>query len=498
MTEVVKVFKEFQGERPLPLAREVPLAEAFPIEALGDILSSAALAIHDHVQSPMAMCGQAVLAAATLAVQGHADVELATGQVKPLSNFFLTIAASGERKTATDNMALSPIHKHEAYLREIYQAEFPRFQNDKLAWEEARKRAITAGKGNRSAIRAALDELGPEPAGPLQPMLTCPEPTFEGLTLALQIGQPSVGIFSSEGGQFIGGHGMSAENKLASAAGYSSIWDGDPIKRVRAKDGVTILPGRRLSTHLMVQHEVANLLLSDALLADQGMLSRYLVTAPDSRSGLRLSRDPTPESRVKFMAYEARMYEILQLPLPLAAGKANELAPRILHLNADARTFQINFADHVERQIGPDGELKPISGLANKLPEHAARLAGVLTLVENPDAHEISSEFMARGIMLAQHYAGEALRLFQGAKIDADVRHAVRLRDWLHHSWKEANISLPDIYQRGLNSVGSRKTALRLVEVLQAHGWLVKLPGGAVVCGERRRDVWRIVKDEKA
>ncbi|MBR1197807.1 DUF3987 domain-containing protein [Bradyrhizobium sp. AUGA SZCCT0158] len=495
MTEVVTVLKELQGPRPLPLVREVVPADAFPVEALGEVLGSAALAIHDHVQSPLAMCGQAVLAAATLTVQGHADVEVATGQVKPLSNFYLTIAASGERKTATDSMALSPIRKHESYLAEIYQAELPRFQNDMIAWEAARKKAVTSNKGNRAAVRDALNGLGPRPVGPLLPMLTCPEPTFEGLTLALQLGQPSIGIFSSEGGQFIGGHGMSAENKLASAAGYSSIWDGDPIKRVRAKDGVTILVGRRLSTHLMVQPDVANLLLSDALLADQGMLSRYLVTAPDSRSGQRFSRDPSPDSRLKMMAYENHMHEILRRQLPLAVGKANELEPRVLRLSADAHTLQNNFADHIERQIGPNGELKPISGLANKLPEHAGRLAGVLTIFENPDAHEISQDFMARGIMLAQHFAGEALRLFQGARIDADLRHAARLLDWLHNSWNETNISLPDIYQRGPNSIGSRETALHLVRILETHAWVVKLPGGAVVGGEPRRDVWRIIRN---
>ncbi|MET0527707.1 MAG: DUF3987 domain-containing protein, partial [Microvirga sp.] len=42
----------------------------------------------------------------------------------------------------------------------------------------------------------------------------------------------------------------------------------------------TLLPGRRLSLHLMVQPDVANLLLCDRLLADQGLLSRLLVTAP--------------------------------------------------------------------------------------------------------------------------------------------------------------------------------------------------------------------------
>src|SRR3984893_9312139 len=107
-------------EKPLPLVREVQPAAPFPDQALGPVLGAAAKAIQEHVQSPLAMCGQAVLAAAALAVQGHVDVELATGQVKPVSNFFLTVAASGERKTATDGLALSAVRKHEAFLAEQY------------------------------------------------------------------------------------------------------------------------------------------------------------------------------------------------------------------------------------------------------------------------------------------------------------------------------------------------------------------------------------------
>jgi hypothetical protein len=234
-------------EKPLPLVREVQPAAPFPVRALGPVLGAAAEAIQEHVQSPLAMCGQAVLAAATLVVQGHADVQLAIGQIKPLSNFFLTVAASGERKTATDSLALVPIRKHEEFLTERYQIERPRFLNDHAAWEAARRKATNSHKGNRAAIREALNETGPEPIGPPLPLLTCPEPTFEGLTLAMQQGQPTMGIFSSEGGQFIGGYGMSDENQLASAAAFSNIWDGEPIKRVRAKDGVTIRHAAQLT-----------------------------------------------------------------------------------------------------------------------------------------------------------------------------------------------------------------------------------------------------------
>jgi hypothetical protein len=38
--------------------------------------------------------------------------------------------------------------------------------------------------------------------------------------------------------------------------------------------------------------------------------------------------------------------------------------------------------DHAGVTIGPNGALEPVRGLANKLPEHAARLAAILALVD--------------------------------------------------------------------------------------------------------------------
>ena len=118
-------------------------------------------------------------------------------------------------------------------------------------------------KGDRGAIKFALDALGPAPTAPRVPVLTCPEPTYEGLCRLFAGGEPSIGVFSSEGGQFIGGHGLSEDKKLLTAAGLSGLWDGEPIKRVRAGDGASILPGRRVAMHLMAQPDVAAVMLSD-------------------------------------------------------------------------------------------------------------------------------------------------------------------------------------------------------------------------------------------
>src|SRR3546814_7295928 len=78
-------------------------------------------AIGDKVQCPEAIAAQSVLAAAALAVQSHVDVvHPATGDTRPVSLFLVTVAASGERKSAADSIATDPIRLREAELHEQY------------------------------------------------------------------------------------------------------------------------------------------------------------------------------------------------------------------------------------------------------------------------------------------------------------------------------------------------------------------------------------------
>jgi Protein of unknown function (DUF3987) len=178
-------------EPPRPLMRELPPADPYPIDALGDVLTPAARAIQDRVQAPLAIGAQSVLGVAALAVQGHADIVLPIGPglARPMSCYLITIAATGERKSACDTEAMSPIRRREAALRAQYDADALRHANDRAAYDRAREAAMRAGKGNRGAIQAALDELGSAPAPPLTPMLTCEEPTYEGMCRLLAAGQ---------------------------------------------------------------------------------------------------------------------------------------------------------------------------------------------------------------------------------------------------------------------------------------------------------------------
>lgn len=477
---------------PRPLYRELPEPEPYPVEALGPSLGEAAKAIHEQIQAPLALCAQSVLGAAALAVQGFADIELPMGLIRPCSLYMVTIAPSGERKSSADELALAPIRLRERDLASAYAQDLEEYRDLADAWDKQRQQLL-GQKNEMEEKQRALKWLGGRPEAPLIHLLTCPEPTFEGLTRLFAEGQPALGLFSAEGGQFLGGFAMTKDQRQKTAAAMNSLWDGDPIRRVRAGDGSHELPGRRLSVHLLVQPQAAQTLLADPLLADIGLLSRILVAAPTPAAGSRTWREPDASCEEALRRYQRQLEAILGRQLPLAEGARNVLQPRPLSLSPLARQLWIRFADSVEAELGGDGKLAPIRAFANKLPEHATRLAAVLALVEEIGVSQLSEEHLARGIQMADFYAGEALRLFETGATDPDLLLAQRVLDWLHGAWPEGKVSLPDIYQRGPKAVRDLKTAKKVVHILAEHGWLVPVEGGAEIAGVRRRKVWEIV-----
>ena len=90
-------------DEPEPLHRAVPAAGGYPVDALGPILGPACRRMADVLQAPEALCGQSLLAAASLAVQQHADIGI-DGRHELLSLWCLSIAESGERDQAVELM----------------------------------------------------------------------------------------------------------------------------------------------------------------------------------------------------------------------------------------------------------------------------------------------------------------------------------------------------------------------------------------------------------
>lgn len=461
--------------QPLPLFPPLPPAEPYPVDALGPLLSRTTSAIARKVQVPPAMAAQSVLATAALAAQAFGDVRLPYGQVRPLSLYFVTVAVSGDRKSSSDNEALWPVERREKKLREEQVEEMKDWRASRDAWSAEHKRIEGDKKLGFSERKDALVMLGDEPPKPLAPFLTTGDLTLEGLTKNWANAHAALGVFSAEGGVFVGGYGMSEDNRLRTAAMLSEVWDGKPVKRVRALDGVTILPGRRLSMHIMVQPGAAAGFLGNSILKDQGLLSRVLAAAPESLAGTRLHRDVDPADDATIRHYGARILALLESPLPTVEGSANELDPPSLSIDAEAAAALAAFSDHVERQVGSMEGLKPISDFAAKAAEHAARIAGVLEIVDGSrtEGTTITMHTMAGALALADWYVTETLRLYQAGRRDPKLLRAQALLDYMRRRG-DGEVRFSDVLQFGPAETRTKAPAEEALEILKAHGWVVE------------------------
>lgn len=495
---------DYRGEGPQPLLRPILPGAAYPKNALGP-LREAVEAVQGMTLAPLAVPAQSALAVASLAVQGFANAETLSGGFAPPSLYALTIARSGERKSSCDAPLMAALREYEREQAKAQRDALTQWRNAQALWKGERDRILAeakAGKGEkRVAAQADLDRLGTEPLAPPSTDRTVTEPTFEGLTKLFAEGQPSLGIFADEGGQFIGGHAMNSDNRLKTLTALNDLWQGNPIRRTRAGDGAYTLFGRRLAVHLMIQPEVALGLLADTTAGGTGFLPRFLITEPPSTIGTRLSsltrRDDTALGR-----FSDRLRAIIETPMPMDP-ETRELHPRDLPLSTGARALLVAFSDTIEREQGPGGSLAHVTGYASKAAEQAVRIAAVLTLWADLMAPAITAQGMASGIELAQFYLGEAVRLSDAALISAETSQAEALRLWLLDRWPEqarridrdpATITPKDAMQYGPNALREAKVARRLMGALADSGWLVALPEGALVGGMARKLAYQIVR----
>jgi hypothetical protein len=200
--------------------------------------------------------------------------------------------------------------------------------------------------------------------------------------------------------------------------------------------------------------------------------------------------------------YCARITQVLNSKLPFKidpdTGKPTlELIPRKLPVATEGKAVWVRFHDWAQDHLKEGGIFRPISGIAAKAAEHALRLAGTLTLVDNIDAAFISREQVEAGITLARFYLTEALRLFHAAKPNQDLVLAEKVLSWLKTRVGERPqlVSLPCVYQTGPNAVRDKSTAARCMAILGDHGWVRLVEGGAEIDGRKRRQVWEVRPD---
>lgn len=447
-----------EDNTPIPLRVHHENKNIFPLSALGSDLEELIYTVSDINAVPYAMATQSLLSSLALISQAHVDV-IMDGRCSPSSLFLLTVGESGSRKSTIDKIMTFPVKEFEHQKANAYKKDLEIYTS----------RLGSVGKND------------PQPIKPREPFLLQGEPTYEGLFKSLEKGQPYMGIFSDEGGRFIGGHAMNQENRLKTIAGFSEIWDGSSITRSRASEGQTKLYGRRLSFHLMMQPRIAAKLFSDNDLLDQGFLARCLIYSSIGE----FKEKPYQENNILnlkcYQKYINRMNELMHMALTVNKENFEELEPQKILVPSDGKSLLINFYNETQKEQLKDGIYSEIRPFASKALEHALRIATVLTFYKHGKREFLDSGCVRNAIFLTKFYLNEVIRLwhpeikFKETTFTETQELASLLLDWIINYTKKNNLTdirLREISRHAPRKIREKSIFLPLINILVEHGYL--------------------------
>jgi hypothetical protein len=217
-------------------------------------------------------------------------------------------------------------------------------------------------------------------------------------------------------------------------------------------------------------------------------LARALLVWPTSTIGERSYVETDLKSDSAMLRYRSAIANLLEREPVLRSGAANELEPRQLTLTPEAKRLWIAVHDAVEADQKEGAEFAGIRAWASKSASQVLRIAGVLTLIENPDAGAIQVGTVEQAAALGNFYLREAARIVGTSSIPLDVRNAEALRDWCHEAGVR-NLHSGLALQRGPGRIRSAPAFDSAIRLLEGTGWALPVEGGRVIEGKHRRRV---------
>lgn len=453
---------------------QIPFPHALPSPNLNAVLRG----VIDNTGVPIDLAAVATLAATSIAAQDRFDVEGPVRSVVPLAIFGLVVAASNERKSTVMKLVLKSVNHFEQQGLTAFEANQSEHRAAHAIWKAKRagaERAIVKAveRGNDSStLESAFAELvASEPQLPRPPRLLFENVTVEALLDAMGSGSPSAGLISAEGSNFFGG---SIGSLLAPLC---SLWSGDPLRVDRVTKPPVVLTGdQRLTGCIMTQPEPLQEFMKKhgAKAEGLGFTARFLVCQPVSKQGFRPVYDG-PVHSPGLENFDTLVANLLAMPRKPRAT---------LHLSAPARQRMYNFTVWCESMSHPASIFADIRSAVGKSPEQAARLAGLLHIIEGGSADtQISEMTMASAIDLAVWFLKEFKRMFGLSAVPQCTEDTNALDTWFcsysqnHPGVKEVKRNLvsqsgPPVFRGDSNR---RNAAL---EAMRANGRIYFLTRG--------------------
>ena len=419
--EIIPLANRFRGFLPVVV----------DVETGGfDCRKDALLEVNWVVQAPISLIALSIFGAMSAVVQRIADVRLPIGSIKPASEFMVGFAGSGDGKTTTDELIMSPISEHDmalvsqfAELREEFEKEIESW-NLKRAALMKRMSKLAENGASTAMIEQKLDELdATKPKLPRLRRIMGQDFTHAALMAYLAGDGEAVFINASEGGVV-----LQSDLFRQHPTTLSMSWGGESFLTDRATDSRTAT-NPRCTLSVMVQDEMWEKYMArhGHVLRGSGLLARCLVTRPMSMVGNRVVSSE-PFQWTYLVSFHDRLRDLLaEGDLMLAAG----VPRRIVEFDDEARHQWAFHANEVEAMMREGGHLCEVRDFGAKLMEHVARVAAILHVFSRQES-KITVDTVERAFSIVCWHAEEFRLLFSPSlEVPQAVSDADKLGDYL-------------------------------------------------------------------
>ncbi|PZP64426.1 MAG: hypothetical protein DI604_27050 [Delftia acidovorans] len=464
-----------------------PVTDNYPAHHLPPLLLDAVNDVRRLTKASTPLIAASALCAMATACQGLADVKRpGLSGLTPLSLYFLTLADSGERKTAADGLFFEPIRRLEKTMRLQYAEGSANFELDeKIRLAKVRgleRRLEKESKAGRDTT-ATEGELGQlmraAPLLPARMRFMLSDITPAALISELSLNPCTAVLHSNEAADLIKGRIM---NNLPM---FNRAWDGQTLDMDRKDQADSQwVEGARLSTGLAVQPHVLEFLCGKGgnYAREVGYLARTLVAFPKSTAGQRFvdgsdNSDSLPSGILTFQS------QVHQLLLKAVERHRDGEARRVLTFEPQAAHCWVAFFNHIESRLDPQfGRLSPIKDFAAKAAEHAARMAAIFEMAQG-DAQTISEDSVQRAIAIIVWYLEEFGRLFAKSPEEKNIeKHAEKILVWMRSKSPLFGFGTPRTFtRREIQQSGPRprdpESVSLVLQYLLTHGHIQSVFG---------------------
>lgn len=384
----------------------------YPMDAFLVVVREAGFEIKRNVQAPDALIGLALINAMAMACQALIKVKLPMGQVRPVTQYVMTIAESGERKSTVDEVLLAPYREHDRDVMLAHAAEMEKYRIERDWWSAKHSCLIRASvkigldAEEVEALKAEMIEHAKlKPKKPRMRLLIRQDITPRAIMDALAGNGESIAIVTDEG------QTLFKSGAMASLGLLNSLWGAPEVLSLnRSKEDHVLVREPRASISIMTQPDVLREYIDKrgSVAKGSGHWARYLVAWPQSNVGYRPVGDDEAVWEC-LPVFHARIKALLSLQTEMYAS--GELDRDPIEFSDDAKARWFAQANKTEWMLRPGDYLHDITDFGSKAMEIVARLAAVMHYFAGEEG-KISLDTLERAIAIVAYHVDQYKDLF--------------------------------------------------------------------------------------